>query len=109
MEVRFLEITSVQPEHLALWESWLAPEKRQRIDRLPERKRLLSLCGDGLAREMLSEKLGISAEEISFDLSECKGLDGHTFSKLCEVIGVGDAKLDGTVLTIGPQTSVIIE
>ena len=50
-----------------------------------------------------------SAEEISFDLSECKGLDGHTFSKLCEVIGVGDAKLDGTVLTIGPQTSVIIE
>lgn len=66
MEVRFLEVTSVQPEHLALWESWLAPEKRQRIDRLPERNRLLSLCGDGLAREMLSEKLGIPPEEISF-------------------------------------------
>ncbi len=50
-----------------------------------------------------------SAEEMAFDLSECKGIDGHTFSKLCEAIGVGDAKLDGTVLTIGPQTSVIIE
>lgn len=66
MEVRFLDVTSVQPEQLALWESWLAPEKRQRLDRLPERSRLLSLCGDGLAREMLGEKLGIAQEELSF-------------------------------------------
>jgi len=50
-----------------------------------------------------------STEELSFDLSECKGLGGHTFSKLCDAIGVGNAKLDGTVVTIGPQTSVILK
>ena len=48
-------------------------------------------------------------EEISIDLSECKELDGRTFSKICDAIGAGEATLKGTVLTLGPQTSVIIE
>ena len=50
-----------------------------------------------------------SMEEISIDLSECKELDGRTFSKICDAIGAGEATLKGTVLTLGPQTSVIIE
>jgi len=70
MEVRFLEVASVQPERLALWESWLAPEKRQRLSRLPERGRLLSLCGDGLAREMLGEKLGKAAGSVKFSYTK---------------------------------------
>ena len=70
MEARFLNITTVSAERLARWESWLTPEKRQRIDRLPPKQRLLSVCGDGLAREMLSEMLGITPAAIVFTRSE---------------------------------------
>lgn len=66
MDVRFLDVTTVSPDRLALWESWLAAEKRQRIDRLPEKSRQLSLCADGLAREMLAQKLDLAPEAISF-------------------------------------------
>jgi glycosidase len=48
-------------------------------------------------------------EELSVDLSTCKDLSGYTFDDLCEIIGVGEAKLEGTVLTLGPQTSVILK
>lgn len=34
---------------------------------------------------------------------------GLPFTQLCEVIGQSEAKLDGTTLTIGPQTSVILK
>lgn len=70
MVVRFLDVNTVTPEELSLWESWLAAEKRQRIDRLPEKARLLSLCADGLAREMLAQKLGLAPQEIAFTYSE---------------------------------------
>ena len=70
MDVRFVKVTGVTPERLALWESWLSPEKRERLARLPEKGRLLSLCGDGLAREMLGEKLGISPELVTFSYTE---------------------------------------
>jgi glycosidase len=50
-----------------------------------------------------------SQEELSIDLATCKALEGVTFAQLCEVIGMGSAKLEGTVLTIGPQTSVILK
>ena len=50
-----------------------------------------------------------SQEELTVDLGECQGLDGNTFATLCDRIGVGDAKLEGTKLTIGPQTSVILK
>jgi len=56
------------------------------------------------------EELGLfhntSTEEISYDLSKCEGC---SFSQLCDFIGMGDAKLEGTVLTLGPQTSVIVK
>lgn len=50
-----------------------------------------------------------STEEVSYDLSLCKDLEGYTFSKLADFIGSGEAELDGTVLTVGPQTSVILQ
>ena len=70
MVVRFLDVNTVTPEQLALWESWLTEEKRQRIDCLPEKARLLSLCADGLAREMLAQKLGLAPQEITFTYTE---------------------------------------
>ncbi len=67
----------------------------------------------GFLIEYEGEKLGLfhntSTSEISIDLSKCTGLDGYTFSELCDFIGVGDAKLEGTVLTIGGQTSVLVK
>lgn len=50
-----------------------------------------------------------SNTQISYDLSGCKDLSGSNFSKICDYIGVSDAKLDGTVLIIGPHTSVLIK
>ena len=49
------------------------------------------------------------AEEVSFDLSTCKGLEGLTLTQMLDFIGVGTAKLEGTVLTVGPQTSVLLK
>ncbi len=67
----------------------------------------------GFLVEYQGKGLGIfhntSTEELSIDLAQCKGLEGYTFTKLCDVIGVGNAKLEGTVLTLGPQTSVIVQ
>ena len=82
MEVRFLDVRTVPPETLTRWDQWLDGEKRQRIDRLPEDKRLLSLCGDGITREMLAQRLGCVPEEICFTYSETgKPLtDGAFFS-----------------------------
>lgn len=50
-----------------------------------------------------------STEEISYDLADCADLNGYTFTKICDYIGQGKAKLNGTVLTVGPQTSVIVK
>ena len=67
----------------------------------------------GFLVEYKDEKLCImhntSTSEISYDLAECSALSGDIPAKLCDFIGVGTAKLDGTVLTIGPQTSVILK
>ena len=49
-----------------------------------------------------------SAEELTVDLSSLPDLEGYSFSKLLEFIGVGKAKLSGATLTIGGQTSVIL-
>lgn len=48
-------------------------------------------------------------EELTVDLSACKGLEGIALNELCESIGVGNASLEGTVLTISGQTSVVIQ
>lgn len=50
-----------------------------------------------------------SQEELTVDLSACKALEGFTFTQICEIIGMADAKLEGTVLVIGPQTSVVLK
>jgi glycosidase len=68
----------------------------------------------GFVIEYNSEKIGLfhntsSTDEISVDLSSCSELSGITFSQLADTVGVSGAKLEGTVLTIGPQTSVIIK
>ena len=44
-------------------------------------------------------------EQVTCDLSRFEGL---AFSELCDFIGMGSAVLDGTTLTLDPQTSVII-
>ena len=67
----------------------------------------------GFLVEYNGEKLGImhntSSEELSYDLSGCSALGGYTFSELCDYIGSGSARLEGTTLIIGPQTSVILK
>ena len=66
----------------------------------------------GFYVEYNGEILGIfhntSTSEIRIDINQCTGLDGNTFSQLCEVVGNG-ASLDGNILTIAAQTSVILK
>ena len=47
-----------------------------------------------------------STQALTFDLTR---LEGITPTMLCEFIGCGDATLEGTVLTLGPQTSAILQ
>lgn len=74
-------------------------------------------CGQqklgGFVIEYNGEGIGLfhntsATEELSVDLSGCS-LGGYEFSEICDFIGVGDAKLVGTILTLGPQTSVILK
>lgn len=64
----------------------------------------------GFAIEYEGEVLGLfhntSTEEVTFDLNT---LSNNAFSELCDYIGVGTASLNGSVLTVGPQTSVILK
>lgn len=50
-----------------------------------------------------------SSQPLSVDLATCKALDGHTFAKICEAVGAGNATLEGTVLTLDAYTSVVLE
>ena len=50
-----------------------------------------------------------STAEATYDLSRCAALAGMTVTELCDYIGVGEANLNGTMLTIGGQTSVILK
>lgn len=49
-----------------------------------------------------------SAEEITYDLANCSALKDVELTQLLETIGVGSATLEGTTLTIGAYTSVVI-
>lgn len=64
----------------------------------------------GFIIEYEDQTLGLlhnnSTEARSIDLSK---LEGYSFDTVCDYIGVSDVTLEGTLLTIGPQTSVIIE
>ncbi len=74
-------------------------------------------CGNknlgGFVVEYEDEKILIlhnnSTSEISYDLSGCKDIEGFSVSAIGDYIGVGSATLEGTTLTIGPQTSVILK
>ena len=50
-----------------------------------------------------------SMQELTYDLSKCSELESDMIKKIGDTIGIGYAKLEGTILTIGPQTSVILE
>ena len=66
----------------------------------------------GFYIEYEGEILGIlhntSTSSITIDISKCSGLNGHSFSELCEVLG-GEATLEGNTLTIDAQTSIILK
>jgi hypothetical protein len=63
--------------------------------------------------EHQSQKLGLfhnsSGETVTYDWSLCAALEGYSFTQLCEAIGSGTARLEGTNLTVGPYTSVILQ
>ena len=55
-------------------------------------------------------KIGIfhnnsATDSLSFDLSE---LEGVSFNSVCDSIGTGAGTLKGTILTLPPQTSVVV-
>ena len=47
-----------------------------------------------------------SSDEYQFDLSAS---DDYNFTEICDFIGVGVARIEGTTLILGPQTSVIVK
>ena len=49
-----------------------------------------------------------STEEVTIDLSSCADFP-EGIEKIATYIGQGNAKLEGTTLTLGPQTSVILK
>jgi len=50
-----------------------------------------------------------SSETVIYDLSTCTGLNGNIPADLAAFIGSGTATLEGSVLTVGPSTSVILK
>ena len=46
-----------------------------------------------------------STEELSFDLSK---LEGVRFTEICDAVGMGTARIEGNVLYLSGQTSVIV-
>ena len=50
-----------------------------------------------------------STNDITYDLSRCSALKGKTIGELCDFIGVGSASLNGNLLTISGQTTVILK
>lgn len=52
-----------------------------------------------------------SSQEVTINLATINNsnLKNHGDFEIADYVGVGDASLDGTVLTLGPQTSVIIQ
>ena len=50
-----------------------------------------------------------STEDISIDMSKLNGFNGYNFTEICDYVGVGEAKIEGSVLTIGGQTSVVLK
>ncbi len=68
MELCFLDLRQVEESQIQRWAQWLTPEERQRIAQY--RTPLPHLCGRGLAREMLAEKLEIAPQQVTFSYGE---------------------------------------
>ena len=64
----------------------------------------------GFRIEYSGEVLGLfhnnSTEEVAYDLSK---FESCAFTEICDFIGMGSASLEGSVLILGPQTSVIVK
>ena len=50
-----------------------------------------------------------ATETMTIDLKKLNNLNAYTYFMILETVGVSDASLDGTVLTLGPQTSVLLQ
>ena len=50
-----------------------------------------------------------ATEALTYDLSSCKALEGISIKKMCDSIGVGEASLEGSLLTVGPQSSTLLK
>ena len=63
----------------------------------------------GFAIEYEGQTIGLihnnGTEAISIDLADLN----VTFTELCGFVGMGEATLEGTVLTVGSQTSVVVQ
>ena len=74
-------------------------------------------CGSknlgGFRIDYQDEILGLihnnSGETLKVDLSGCSALNGHAFAEICDAIGAGEATLEGSMLTVGPYTSVVLK
>ena len=58
--------------------------------------------------EVLGIFHNVSTSSITIDINKCSGLDGNRFTQLLEVLG-SSAKLEGNMLTIAANTSVILK
>ncbi len=62
----------------------------------------------GFVVEYEGETLAI-IHNISTEESSIGDIGGMSFTEICEVLGMGGASIEGGVLTVGPQTSVILK
>ena len=68
MKIRFLDLRQVTEDQLRRWNSWLTPERRQRMEKYRDFRP--HLCGEGLAREMLTEELGSLPQGVMIGRNE---------------------------------------
>ena len=50
-----------------------------------------------------------ATETVTYNLSSNSALNGYTSFELLDFVGVNDASVEGTTLTLGPQTTVILK
>ena len=84
--VRYIQITQVPPQRMALWRSWLSPQRRKRAERMPDDRE--TVCGEGLARELLAAALHCLPEEapLRYD-AQGKPLDGRPVPASATAVG----------------------
>ncbi len=69
--LRSININSISKSEYEHYRSLMSAQKRERIDRFrSEEDKLRSVCGELLARRMISKTCGVDEESIILDLSE---------------------------------------